>query len=154
MKECFDEATEELKRVDHQIYVSLKYTRTVDVLLNILVRMIDAYDHMLDGLLILAKEKKGLIDMPTSPIKKAETIKKIYTDTKIHENLDLYFLLKKIVKTAPQRANEYRRHVTLITFIDGKEEIINIDIITKYYHFQKEFLQYLEQMIRSETTPE
>jgi hypothetical protein len=150
MKDCLDEAGEELKRVDHQIYVSLKYTRTVDVLLNIISRMIDAYDHMLEGLLRLAKEKKIISDIPASPIKRAEILKIIYNDTKIHENIDLYFLLRKILKTAPQRENEYRRHVTLITVLDGKEEIINIDIITKYYHFQKEFLHYLEQMQKAQ----
>lgn len=151
MKDSLDEASEELKRVDHQIYVSLKYTRTVDVLLNIISRMIGAYDHMLEGLLLLAKEKKLITDMPVSPIKRAEILKTLYNDTKIHENIDLYFFLRKILKAAPQRENEYRRHVTLITVLDGKEEIINIDIITKYYHFQKEFLQYLEQMQKTQS---
>ena len=32
MKEALDNAKEELKRVDHLFYVSLKYTRTADMM--------------------------------------------------------------------------------------------------------------------------
>jgi hypothetical protein len=148
MKDYFEDATEELKRVDHQIYVSLKYTRTVDVLFNIIQRMIEAYELMIDGLLHVAKEKGNIADVPASPLKKGELLKKLFNDAKIHENLDLYFLLRKIQKASYERENEYRRHVTIITYLEGKQELINIDIITKYYHFQKDFLHYIKEMER------
>lgn len=146
MKDYFDDATEELKRVEHQIYVSLKYTRTVDVLFNIIQRMIDAYELMIDGLLHFAKEKGTIHDTPSSPLRKGELLKKLYNDAKIHENLDLYFLLRKIQKASYERENEYRRHVTIVTTIENKQEIVNIDIITKYYHFQKDFLHYIKDL--------
>jgi len=38
MRESIENAVEELKRVDHSIFVSLKYTRTVDILVNILIK--------------------------------------------------------------------------------------------------------------------
>ena len=38
------DADEELKRADHMIYVTLKYTRTADVIHNILKRLINAFD--------------------------------------------------------------------------------------------------------------
>jgi hypothetical protein len=146
MKDYFDDAAEELKRVDHQIYVSLKYTRTVDVLFNIIQRMIDAYELMIDGLLSFAKDKGTIHDVPSSPVKKGELLKKLYQDATIHENLDLYFLLRRITKANYDRENEYRRHVTIVTYLDGKQELINIDIITKYYHFQHDFLTYLRTL--------
>jgi hypothetical protein len=148
MKDYFDDATEELKRVDHQIYVSLKYTRTVDVLFNIIQRMIDAYELMIDGLLQAAKEKGTILDVPSSPLRKGELLKRLYNDAKIHENLDLYFLLRKIQKASYERENEYRRHVTIITTLDGKQELVNIDIITKYYHFQRDFLHYIKELTK------
>ena len=40
MKESFDEAVQELKRVDHLFWVSLKYTRTVDVIKHVIDRLI------------------------------------------------------------------------------------------------------------------
>ena len=62
-----EDAGEELKRADHLVYVSLKYTRTVDVLMNSLSRMIDAYDYLIGALLLYAKEEKSLQVIPSSP---------------------------------------------------------------------------------------
>lgn len=146
MNEYLDEAKEELKRVDHQIYVSLKYTRTVDVLLNVIQRMIDAYEFMFDGLLLYAKDKKEIIDVPISTKEKTGLLKKLYNQAMVHENIDLFLLLRKLAVAGHDRENEYRRHVTMITYIDGQQEIINIDIITQYYLMQREFLQFLEKV--------
>ncbi|MBU1975569.1 MAG: hypothetical protein KKG59_04155 [Nanoarchaeota archaeon] len=146
MNDYLDDAKEELKRVDHQIYVSLKYTRTVDVLLNVMNRMIEAYDFMFDGLLEFSKEKKIITDLPKTPKEKATVLKTQYSEAIVHENIDLFLLLRKLVKTGYERENEFRRHVTMITYIDGQQEIINIDIITQYYHMQREFLQHLEKV--------
>ena len=41
MIESLENAKEELKRIDHLIYVTLKYTRTVDVLLSVVERMVN-----------------------------------------------------------------------------------------------------------------
>lgn len=146
MKEYLDDAKEELKRVDHQIYVSLKYTRTVDVLLNVMKRMIEAYEMFFDAFLLYSKDKEILTSIPSTPKEKAILLKKTYSEAIVHENIDLFQLLRRITKTSYERENEYRRHVTLITYIDGKQEIINIDIITQYYHMMREFMNYLEKL--------
>ena len=41
-KESIDKAKEELKRVDHLFFVSLKYTKTVDVIKSLIDRLINA----------------------------------------------------------------------------------------------------------------
>ncbi len=56
MRDILRDANEELKRVDHLVYVSLKYTRTVDVILNILNRMVDGYAFMMDLLIKKAQD--------------------------------------------------------------------------------------------------
>ncbi len=58
MKESLDNAVRELRKVDHLVFVSLKYTRTVDVLKHIIKRMISAFDFMMDALFIDFKKKK------------------------------------------------------------------------------------------------
>jgi hypothetical protein len=148
MVENLNNAKEELKRVDHLIYVSLKYTRTVDVLINIMIRMIDAYDFKMESLLDYA-QKKGLIaSKPETPREKGNLLKKTFKeDEKIRDNIDLYFLLRKLVKTSHTKESEYRRHVAMRAFVDGKEEVVNIDNITNYYHFQLDFLNYVREMI-------
>ncbi|MBR9693203.1 hypothetical protein GOV07_04740 [Candidatus Woesearchaeota archaeon] len=164
MMQSLHSAVEELKRVDHQIYVSLKYTRTVDVIQNILNRMVDGYSYLIDALLKhAAKEKKVPDEIPGSAIEKADLLKETYPDdTVIQDNIELYLLLRKLLRAKNvEREQEYRRHVTMKTIIEGREEIVNIDIITNYYLFQRDFLSYIqtllgvknESMIRDDDTP-
>ncbi|MBR9690283.1 hypothetical protein GOV08_01225 [Candidatus Woesearchaeota archaeon] len=148
MKESLDDAREELKRVDHMIFVSLKYTRTVDVLINILKRMIDAYDFAIEAILRYALENNLVEKMPTNPVAKVEAILNTYDDEIIRDNMELYQMFKKIVK-APEvkRINEYRRHVTLRTEIDRTKVEIHIDNITEYYNIIKEFVVYINNLV-------
>jgi len=149
MNEKMNEALEELKRVDHLIYVSLKYTRTVDVILNILNRMIDSYALMIDSLMLYAREKEKISSEPESAIERAELIMRLFaSDTLVVDNMRLYLLLRKLLRARHiVRENEYRRHVTMKTVVEGREEIVNIDIITNYFMFQREFIMYVKAII-------
>jgi hypothetical protein len=143
------DAVEEFKRVDHLIYVSLKYTRTVDVIINILNRMVDGYSFLVDALLKHAEDQKlWKGEAPGSAIEKAELVKRLFKeDHEIVDNIELYLLLRKMLRAkSVERENEYRRHVTMKTIIEGREEIVNIDIITNYYLFQREFLQKIQKL--------
>ena len=150
--DSLDDAKEEMKRVDHLIYVSLKYTRTVDVLKNALNRMIDAYDFMFESLMRKAMEEEKIEEIPTTPIERGNLIKKLYEeDQQIIDNVELFFLIRKIWRAPnPEKEQEFRRHVTMRVMVDGREEIVNIDIITQYYHFQHEFLKRVESLINGE----
>ena len=152
MIDALRDANEELKRVDHLVYVSLKYTRTVDVILNILNRMVDAYAFLIDALLHKAREEGKEVDLPESAVERAELARSVYKeDIVVVDNIDLYLLLRKLLRAKSiERENEYRRHVTMKTVIDGREEIVTIDIITNYYHFQREFLWGLPIQHREE----
>lgn len=156
MLESLNDAKEELKRVDHLIYVSLKYTRTVDVLKNALNRMIDAYDLMFEALLRQAMEQEKIPEIPTTPIERGNLIKKLYeSDIQVVDNVELFFLIRKLHRAPnPEKEQEYRRHVTMRVIIEGREELVNIDIITQYYHFQVEFLKRIESMINGENLEE
>jgi hypothetical protein len=147
--EKLNDAHEELKRVDHLIYVSLKYTRTVDVILNILSRTVDAYAFMVDVLIDYAKEQGKILHEPESAIERAELIKELFSnDDVIVDNMQLYLLERKLLRAkSVERENEYRRHVTMKTVIEGREEIVNIDIITNYYLYQRDFLSHVRTII-------
>src|SRR5512137_2045873 len=105
MKESLYEAKDELKRVDHQIYVSLKYTRTVDVLMNCIGRMIDAYNCLIDSLLKYTVEKKVRREeyIPGTPLERGELVKELFKDDIVQKNMELYFLLRKIHKSIPKK---------------------------------------------------
>lgn len=143
MQDLLHDAKEELKRVDHQVYVSLKYTRTVDVLMNLIGRMIEGYDKMFEAMLHHALDQGRIGEIPTAPLIVGNTVKELYPEDIVQHNVDLYFLLRKLHRSSPSREQEFRRHVAMRTIIDGREEIVNIDIATDYFHRQREFLDYL-----------
>lgn len=146
MMPYLDDAHQELRRVDHLIFVSLKYTRTTDVLINIIHRMIDAYGHMFTYLLHKAKEDEAIDEIPTTPIERSSLIKKIFDDPFIHEQVYMYLLFRQMAKTEYTSENEYRRHVTMITYIHGRKEILNIDLISVYYENMLKLYEQLKRM--------
>jgi len=148
--EIMNYANEEIKRADHLIYVSLKYTRTVDVLKSIVERLINAFDFGIQALLNHAKEQKKLASVPELPRLRIDALKTAFkTDEHLMNCLELYALLKRINKADFESAQEYRRHVTMTAHLDTGETIeITIDIIGDYFKQTKEFLHYIEKIIK------
>ena len=146
MDESIENAVEELKRVDHSIFVSLKYTRTVDILINILIRMVDCYEFLFLALLKYALEHKMIGEIPSTPKEKVTLLKEVYKEQEIHDNVDLYLLLKAMRKSNHTKENEYRRHVAMRAIIAGREEIININIISQYYEFLTSFFHLVDNI--------
>lgn len=146
MRESIENAVEELKRVDHSIFVSLKYTRTVDVLINILIRMVDCYEQLFMALLKYALEHKIITEIPTTPKERVLLMKQAFKEQEVHDNADLYLLLKAMLKSNYSKENEYRRHVAMRAIIAGREEIININIISQYYEFLTSFFHLVDNL--------
>jgi len=146
MKESIENAVEELKRVDHSIFVSLKYTRTVDILINILIRMVDCYENLFMALLKYALENKMITDIPTTPKERVLLLKQVFKEQEVHDNVDLYLLLKAMLKSNYSKENEYRRHVAMRAIIAGREEIININIVSQYYEFLTSFFHLVDNL--------
>lgn len=145
MTEFLDDAKEELKRVDHLIFVSLKYTRTVDVLKSIIDRLISSFDFVIQDLLEKPKNKKKTT-LPVSPKLRCELLKKLYKDEKIHDYIDFYLLLRRLTRAEYTRRNEYRRHVTMTAIFQSGEIIeVTMDTMQDYYKKAKEFLEYIEK---------
>jgi len=145
MKEALDNAVEELKRVDHLFYVSLKYTRTVDVLRSVIERIINAFDFCIDSMLKHAKENKLLTDIPTNAGLKCELLKDTYPETtELLDYINFYLKLKRILRANYNKREEYRRHVTMISTLDKGEVVeVDIDLIKEYYEYTKNFLKFV-----------
>jgi len=150
MRESLSDAKEELKRVDHLIYVSLKYTRTVDVFKNIITRLISSIDFALEALLKQLKENKKISEVPTQAGFKCNVIKEHITDEKILKLVDFYVLLRQINRAEFKRAREYRRHVTMTIVVNGSPMDINIDEITAYYKRVKDDVEYIQKLAGGE----
>jgi hypothetical protein len=148
MEETLHSALSELKRADHSIFVSLKYTRTVDVIKNIIERLISTIEFGFEVLLMHAKKTKMIAEVPTIPRLRVDAIKTLYaTDPTVMGFVDFYQKLKKIDKARFDRSQEYRRHVTMTAYLDDGPVEITIDIINDYFERTKEFITHVRTMV-------
>src|SRR3989344_6072427 len=113
---------------DHLLYVSLKYTKTCDVIINLLSRWRNMISKGVDRLVEKAKKEKKWKEIPDAPRAKLLQLKKIYSNIpEITETLKLYELFREIDKLEKVRENEFRKGVNLK--VEYKGEIININLV-------------------------
>ena len=142
-----NKALEEIKRADHQVHVTLKYTRTADVIRNIIERLINAYDYIFLEYLTYLKDKGKLKEIPASNKARMELFKNEFKGkAKIY--LDLYVLMKNIHNAEFGKKEEFRKHVTLIAHLNKKIVNVDIPVITDYYYKAREFFALIQQSMK------
>lgn len=130
----------EFKRADHLLYVSLKYTKTTDVIKNVISRWSSTLDLCIDRLLMRAKRTKKIKKIPTAPLAKAELLTRAYKDKLVSEIIDLYLFFRRLKDLKQMRQREFRKNVSLLV-IDGKKERI-IDI-PQLYEWNKKIIEFI-----------
>jgi hypothetical protein len=148
MRDSIIRAKDELKRIDHLVYVTLKYTRTVDVLISIIKRMINSYEFSIDALLKLAEKQKKINEIPEIPLIKAKTVKDIYNQKIIQTNIEKFILFRKLIRSNYEKTNEYRRHVTMTALVDGEIVKINIDNITEMFDSIRSYIDFVFKLVK------
>ncbi len=148
MEESIKEAIDEFKRADHLMYVSLKYTRTGDVILSLVERLAASIDKCMDALY----KFKGIKDVPTAPVSKANTIKSEFPDDeKIQEMMNIFLTFRKVRRSEKEVAGEFRRTLNLTVMLPDEEPLVlDIDSMQEYYNKTKIFLSYIKEMILGE----
>ena len=156
MKESFDLAVQELKRVDHLFWVSLKYTRTVDVIKHVIDRLINCIGYGLEALLKYAKEKKLVTAIPENAGLRCDLLKKTFPDNaELMDYINFYLTLRKLSKAEYTRREEFRRHVTMIATIDKGEIVeVSIDTLKQDYDKTKTFIHFVKRTINEEKEEE
>ena len=144
-----NEAKEEMKRADHLLFVTLKYTRTTDVIKNAIARLLNAFDNAVIYALEVLKKKKKLKEIPLSPVSRAEVLRDLNKrDIIMLDYLNLYFLLRKIYRAEYTKKEEFRKHVALTVLHKDEVIEINIDKIEEYYDKTKEFVDYIAEKFK------
>ena len=129
---------------DHLLYVSLKYTKTGDVILNLIARWKSLIELSFDRLLEKAKKKKLLGKIPTIPKLKIEAVRVIFKkDRDILDTLDLYEFFSIIDKLEKIRENEFRKHITLKVLYKGVWVDIHMDKLKEYRATLERFINRL-----------
>ncbi len=130
---------------DHLLYVSLKYTKTCDVILNLLLRWSNMIEYALDMLIERAKKLKKWKPVPDAPRARLLQLKKIYeNDPLISKVLDMYELFRDVEKLEKVRENEFRKGVNLRVFYKGDSVNINLDMLKEYADILERFISTLK----------
>jgi hypothetical protein len=143
MNELLLDAREELKRLEHIIYVTLKYTRTVDVLVNAVQRLVDIYDLIIEAFLESAKEQELITALPKSPALRAKHLMELYPDDEeLNKYLTFYSFIKNLLVQPHKKREEFRRHVTFVVAMDNSTAEVDIDNLGNYETFSHKFFKF------------
>lgn len=135
---------------DHLLYVSLKYTKTCDIILNLLLRWRKMIETAINSLLKHAKKKKKISSVSQNTVGKIEQIRKLFKRNKeFLEVLDMYEMLRKIEELKRERIGEFRKNVTLKVFYKGKEININLEQLKIYADLLEKFISTTKQFLLS-----
>jgi preprotein translocase subunit Sec63 len=147
--EEFDSAIEELKRADHSIFATLKYTRSCDVVVNVLERISKTYANAITAVLISAQEK-GMVNIVPPDAKTREAVfRQLYPSLK--EYVDTYQLFRKILQIREYSCtDEFRKNLTLIAQVDGNEVRMNVEQIEHSYFETKKFMGVVKEILSGE----
>ncbi len=149
VKPWVDEAELHLGRAEHQVFVSLKYTRTGDVMINFMNRIVECLEAGFNALLMVALKENKIEELPTAIREKMNKVKQIYKDEIIEKAVELYRFLNSFMKGIIGSENDYRKDVTLIGIVGNKEERVNIEILTSFYYIARDFVNYIKNVAQS-----
>lgn len=133
---------------DHLLYVSLKYTKTTDVILNLLARWRSIIDLCIDKILETAKKKKQIKSIPSVPKLKIDKLKEIYKKNQaIFMILELQEFFKIVERLEKVRENEFRKNMVLKVLYRGNWIDINLDKLKEYNEILERFISALKQIL-------
>ncbi|MDO8556282.1 MAG: hypothetical protein Q7R96_03855 [Nanoarchaeota archaeon] len=148
LEDVEESAREELKRADHLIYVSLKYTRTADVIKNTIKRLIAAMDFVIaDILKYLKTKKKRVKTIPELPKLRADLLHSMSAE--FQDDIHFYYLLKSIDKAEYSKKEEFRKNVALLAHLSPKETVeVNMALLTEHYKRTVDFVKRAEEFCK------
>lgn len=130
---------------DHLLYVSLKYTKTCDVIINLLLRWKIMIDLSMDVLIEKAKKAKKWKPVPDAPRAKLIQLQKIYAgEPVVAQTLELYELFRDIERLDKVRESEFRKGVNLRVTYKGQIINVNLDKLREYAELLERFISYLK----------
>jgi hypothetical protein len=145
-----EEIIQEKISADHLLYVSLKYTKTCDVILNLLLRWRKMIDTSIERILKHALKKGKITKIEESPIGKLNQIKTLFKkDENFQKTIDFFMMLKKIEELKKERIGEFRKNVALKVTFRGEEVLINLEQLKVYAEMLEKFISTTKQFVLS-----
>ncbi len=135
---------------DHLLYVSLKYTKTCDVIVNLLLRWRKMIETSIDAILRHSKKKGKIKEIPTNTVSKMDKIKEIFKkDKNFKEVLDFYEMIRKLESLRTERIGEFRKNVSLKISYKGEIIEVNLEKLKEYAEMLEKFISTTKQFLLS-----
>lgn len=135
---------------DHLLYVSLKYTKTCDVMINLISRWKKMIETCIEEILEHAKAKKKIKEIPDNPVGQINEVKRLFkNDKNFLEVLELYEMFRRIKELRKERIGEFRKNVTLRVFYRGEEINVDLEKLREYADKLERFISSTKQFLLS-----
>lgn len=142
------EILKEKTSADHLLYVSMKYTKTCDVILNLITRWKSMIEISFDAIIQKAYDDGTIKQMPESPKQKIEFLRLYFKKLKgVQETVPVYIFFKRIPDLQKTREGEFRKNVNLKIIEAGKITEINMDKLKEYAELLERFISETKQFL-------
>jgi hypothetical protein len=143
MSEELEKIMKEKISADHLLYVSMKYTKTCDVMINLIKRWKIMMDYSFDGLLEKAKKKRMVKSIPTAPKLKIDLVKIAFkASPEVMDAIKEYEMFKLIEALKKTKEGEFRKGVCLKITYKGEEISVNLEKLKEYSEILERFINY------------
>lgn len=140
----------EKRRADHLFYTSLKYTKTGDVILNLIKRWEAMIEECITGLLESAKKKKIIKAVPKAPLKRRQMILKLFKKVEdVERVIKLYTFFRNINSYRKISEHEFRKNLTLHVITGNNKVDIDIEKLQEWDLLFNNFVKFVDSYIRS-----
>lgn len=130
--EALTNALSALKRADHIYYVSLKYARTVDVMRNLVDRIIATLEYTGEALAKLRAQEGVLPEWPDTKPARAAILMRLRTDPVGQEIIEQLIFLRKLRRAEYERASEFRKAVTMTVHLPEGNLAVTTDTMKEW----------------------
>ncbi|MEM4318691.1 MAG: hypothetical protein QW244_01625 [Candidatus Pacearchaeota archaeon] len=132
----------EKRQEQHLFYTSFKYTKTGELIVSVMKKMVDVTKLSIELALQHAKKRKLITVVPKTPLEQLDAIRKIFKkDKEVIEFLEFYEIIRNIDKYKKITEKEFRKGITLKIFIN--EEVLTVNM-QKFEEIQKNFENFIK----------
>jgi len=143
-----EEIIKEKTSADHLLYVSLKYTKTCDVILNLLARWKSLIEISFDSLLEKSVENGKAPHISENPKQRIEFMKKYFKKyDAIQAVIPLYIFFKRVPDLDKSREGEFRKNVNLKVISPTKTVEINMEKLGEYSETVDNFMVEVKNIL-------
>lgn len=143
-----EEIIKEKTSADHLLYVSLKYTKTCDVILNLLARWKSLIEISFDAILEKNFEEGNIPRKAASPKERIEFIKKYFSkDVSVQDIVPVYIFFKRVPDLPKTREGEFRKNVNLKVIEPNKTTEVNMEKLSEYSAQVDKFISEVKKIL-------